>query len=324
MRQSQVSLLGALVGAGFWGLSGTAAQALFQTYQFPVVGLVTVRTLLSGLILYTVVRPTMPRRPLGSILGLSIFGFVGSQLAYLGAIQYSNAATATLLQFLFLPIVAGYEAVKGVLRWSVRWTVSLLLAMMGTLFLVGGVSGSSFRILVTPNGVLLGLLAAVSGAYYTIASRPLVRAHGAWWVTTWGFVIGGLVSVPFGVESVLYYQMPAISYGPGGLVGLILFVVVFGTILAYGLYLAGLRRLSATEIGLASSSEPIVAAAAAFVFLGVILSAAQYLGGALIILAVVLLASRKVEELVTPGTGLREQDGQVTADSHNPWSDQQI
>src|SRR5712664_3856637 len=218
------------------------------------------------------------------------------QFAYLAAIQFANAATATLLQFLFLPLVAGYEAVKGVLRWSVQWTVSLLLAMVGTLFLVGGVPGWNFRILVTSNGVLFGLLAAVSGAYYTLASRPLVHAHGSWWVTTWGFAIGGLVTVPFGVESFLNYQMPSTPYGLEGLVGLVTFVIVFGTILAYGLYLAGLRRLSATEIGLASSSEPIVAAVAAFVFLGVILTATQYLGGALIILAVVLLASRKPQE----------------------------
>ena len=297
MRLTQVSLLGTLVGAGFWGLSGTAAQALFQTYQFPVLALVTIRTLASGLILLIIVRPTRPGRPLGPLLGLSIFGFAGSQLAYLGAIQFSNAATATLLQFLFLPIVAGHEAVKGVLRWSVRWTVSLVLAMVGTLFLVGGLPGPNFRILVTPVGVLFGLLAAVSGAYYTLASRPLVRAHGSWWVTTWGFVIGALATLPFGVESFLSYQLPPSGYGLTIVAGLVVFVTVFGTILAYGLYLAGLRRLSATEIGLASSSEPIVASAASYLLLGVILTAAQYLGGALIILAVVLLASRKLGEI---------------------------
>jgi len=123
VRKTQVSLLGTILGAGFWGLSGTAAQALFQIYQFPVVALVTIRTLASGLILLIIVRPARPGRPFGPLLGLSILGFAGSQLAYLWAIQFSNAATATLLQFLFLPIVAGYEAVKGVLRWSVRWSV---------------------------------------------------------------------------------------------------------------------------------------------------------------------------------------------------------
>jgi drug/metabolite transporter (DMT)-like permease len=194
-------------------------------------------------------------------------------------------------------MVAVYEAVKGILHWSVRWTASLLLAMVGTLFLVGGVPGWNFQILVTPVGVLFGLLAAVSGAYYTVASRSLVRVHGTWWVTTWGFVIGGIVTLPFGAAILLTYQMPSTSYGLGGLVGLVAFVIVFGTILAYGLYLAGLRRLSATEISLASSSEPIVAAVAAFLFLGVVLTSTQYLGGALIITAVILLASQRFHEV---------------------------
>jgi drug/metabolite transporter (DMT)-like permease len=182
--------------------------------------------------------------------------------------------------------------------------------MVGTLFLVGGVPGWNFQILVTPVGVLFGLLAAVSGAYYTIASRSLVRVRGSWWVTTWGFVIGGVVSLPFGAVSLLTYQMPSTSYGLGGLVGLVVFVIVFGTILAYGLYLAGLRRLSATEISLASSSEPIVAAAAAFVFLGVILTSIQYLGGALIITAVILLASRRFHEApFSDDTRTKSSDG---------------
>src|SRR5207244_12106837 len=51
---------------------------------------------------------------------------------------------------------------------------------------------------------------------------------------------------------------------------------------------------------LASSSEPIVASGAAYLLLGVILTAIQYLGGAMIILAVVLLASRKVGETPNP------------------------
>src|SRR3989475_11661873 len=57
MRLAHVSLLGTIIGAGFWGLSGTASQALFQTYQFPVIALVTIRTLVSGLILFIIVRP---------------------------------------------------------------------------------------------------------------------------------------------------------------------------------------------------------------------------------------------------------------------------
>src|SRR6266702_2782260 len=74
---SHVSLLGTLIGAGFWGLSGTAAQALFQTYQFPVIALVTIRTLVSGLILFIIVRP-QNREDLSA--HFSVYPFLVSQV----------------------------------------------------------------------------------------------------------------------------------------------------------------------------------------------------------------------------------------------------
>ncbi len=290
MRVTHLSLLRTLLGASFWGLSGTAAQALFQIYKFPVVGLVTIRMLLAGLVLLIIVRPAIPVRPWLPLIVLSVFGYAGSQLTYLGAIQFSNAATATLLQFLFLPIVAGYEALTGRLRWSHRWTMTLILAAVGTFLLIGG---ATLQILVTPAGLVFGLLAALGGAYYTLGSRRYVRNNGSWWITTWGFIIGGLATLPFGTASLLNYSLPSAPDGLTQVLLLVGFIVVFGTMLAFGLYLSGLQRLSATEIGVASSAEPIMSATAAYVFLGVVLTVSQYLGGALILAAVILVASRR-------------------------------
>ena len=118
MRLTHCSLVQTFLGASFWGISGTAAQALFQIYNLPVVSLVTIRMLLSALALMIIIRPHLPSRPFLSMIMLGIFGYGGSSLAYLEAIQYSNAAAATLLQFLFLPMVAGYEALTGSLRWT--------------------------------------------------------------------------------------------------------------------------------------------------------------------------------------------------------------
>src|SRR2546422_6954145 len=103
--------------------------------------------LVSGAVLLVVLRPAKPSRPILPLILLSIFGYAGSQFLYLAAIQFSNAATATLLQFLFLPMVATYESLTGSLRWSHRWTLTLALAATRTLLLV---VGSTFNILVTP------------------------------------------------------------------------------------------------------------------------------------------------------------------------------
>ena len=290
MRLTNRSLLVSVVGAGLWGFSGIAAQALFQIYKFPVLGLVTIRMVVAGLLLFVVLRPSLPTKPLLPLVALAIFGYIGSQLTYLEAIQYSNAATATLLQFLFLPIVAGYEAVSGNIRWSNRWTLTMILAGIGTILLIGGIT---LQVLVTPIGLLFGLLAALGGAYYTLGSAPFVRDRGSWWTTTWGFLIGGLLTLPLGVASLTSFSFPTTTSGTAMVLFLVGFVIVVGTMLAFGLYLSGLQRLSATEIGIASSAEPIVSAGAAYALLGVVLTAPQYAGGALILVAVLLVASRR-------------------------------
>ena len=316
MRLTHVSLLGTIVGAVFWGLSGTAAQALFQDFHFPVLGLLSIRMMVAGSILLLIVRPKLPEsssKSLRQLAMISIFALLGSQLTYLAAINFSNAATATLLQFLFLPMIACYEAATGSIRWSLRWTVTLVLAALGTVLLIGIFSGSRLALLITPAGLLFGLLSAVAAAYNAIASRPIVRSKGAWWLTSWGFIIGGLVSLPFGAYSLLTYAEPS-SFFPLQIemIGLILFVVVFGTLLAYNLYLSGLKRLSATEVGVATSIEPIASASAAYLFLGVILTTLQYIGAALLLVAVAVIAFQEKQKenitIVPEGTGIQEEE----------------
>jgi drug/metabolite transporter (DMT)-like permease len=289
VRLTNQSLLASIFGAALWGFSGIAAQALFQIYKFPVLGLVTIRMIVAGLLLLVVFRPSLPTKPLLPLIALAVFGYIGSQLTYLEAIQFSNAATATLLQFLFLPIVAGYEALSGNIRWSRRWTLTMILAGIGTFLLIGGIT---LRVLVTPLGLLFGLLAALGGAYYTLGSAPFVRNRGSWWTTTWGFLIGGLLTLPLGAASLISYSLPTTTSGTAVVILLVGFIIVVGTMLAFGLYLSGLQHLSATEIGVASSAEPIVSAGAAYALLGVVLTAPQYAGGAFILAAVLLMASR--------------------------------
>jgi drug/metabolite transporter (DMT)-like permease len=289
VQAHRVALAATLLAGGCWGLSSTAAQALFSRFDFPVVGLVTVRMLLAGAILLALVGSR--RRPAltPSFVSFAILGVAASQLTYLEAIQLSNAVTATLLQFLFLPMVAAYEAFTGSVIWSARWTATLGLAGGGTVLLVVRASGGSLGILVTPGGLVFGILSAAAGAFYSLAGRNLVRTYGPWPVTTWGFLLGGLVTLPFGVGALANYSAPVGVDGATELTGLVAFIVVFGTLLGYGLYLLGLQHLPATEAGVASSLEPISSAVATYAFLGVVLTGLQYAGGACIVIAVALL-----------------------------------
>lgn len=61
------------------------------------------------------------------------------------------------------------------------------------------------------------------------------------------------------------------------------------TILPFGLYFKGLKRLSALRTGLTSTIEPVVAAITAFAFIGERLVLLQVLGCALVLLGVILI-----------------------------------
>ncbi len=285
----RLALLAAVTGSALWGLSGTAAQVVLQGFLFPVWGLTTIRMLGAALLLLVVARPKWPRPWTASFASMAILGLVGSQVTYLEALFYSNVTTATLLQFLFLPMVAGYELASGAIRWSARWAALLALAAAGTMLLVGTVSPHGFSILITPLGLAFGLLSAVAGAYYTLATRRFVQKQTAWWVTTWGFLLGGVVTAPFGAWTLLQYHWPTAFASAALLTGLVLFVVVAGTLLAFTLFVYGLSKLTATEAGVAGSFVPIVAAPAGLLILGVALSSVQYVGGGLIIVAVAWL-----------------------------------
>lgn len=276
----------AVLAAGLWGLSGTAAQALFQRFDFPPPGLVTLRMLVSGGILLVVLRPRFPRVPLGQLLAFAVAGLFGVQITFFLAIDFSNAATTTLLQSLSLPMMAGYETLREGRRVDRRWGLAILLALVGTGLLIVGRAGLALAI--TPLGLLFGLLTAVAAAYYILAARPIVAREGSWATVTWGFLLGGLASLPFGAVALRDYAWPAAAGFE--VAGLATFVVVFGTLIAFGLFLTTLGPLTATEAGVASTMEPITASLAALAFLGVLLTGWQYLGGALVLAGVFLLA----------------------------------
>jgi drug/metabolite transporter (DMT)-like permease len=272
----------AVAGASLWGLSGTAAQVLLQRYGVPAAWLVTARMLGAGVILWLVLRPPFPRAHLAAFLAFSLLGLAAVQLTYFLAIADTNAPTATFLQYLGLPLIAVVEMARGPSRRGGRRVLAVALALVGTALLVlGGAHGLK----VEAAGLVFGLLSAVTMAYYTLASVPLVQRYGSWTATTWGFLVGGaamaLWDPPWALPASLLSR-PAAAF-------LLAFVVLFGTLAAFGLYLASLQHIPATEAGVAATLEPVSAALAAFVLLHVALRPGQYLGGALIVAAVLLL-----------------------------------
>ena len=277
----------AIIGTTFWGLSGVAAQAVLAAVSS--LWLVGLRLLLAGVLLLIWAACTgtdiwaifKTWHTTGRLFVFAILGMVPSQLCYFLAIHYGNAATATVLQFLGPLFIIATVAVETKTMPRRIDLISMAVALLGTVLLV--TEGNFTHLSLAPLAVFWGVLAGASQASYTLVPRKLLRAFDAKIVVGWSMVIGSVLFWP----TLLLTPWPL--YQPRLLLD-VAFIVVFGTMLAYLLYLGSLRALSPQTVGMISACEPLSATLFSWLLLGTTLAPAALLGGALVICTVFLQA----------------------------------
>jgi drug/metabolite transporter (DMT)-like permease len=281
-----------VIGSTLWGLSGTAAQQLFQTYGFSPTWLVTMRMSVSGLLLLLFVSTKMGVRHTFVLwkhtgdrwrIGLfAVLGLIGVQYTYFESIDLGNAATATFLQYLGPAVIMVYLGLRNRRMPNRRESTALALALIGTFLLV--TNGSASTIVVPTGSVVWGVLSAVALAYYTLYPGVLIERWGSATVVGWAMLIGGFfcsfLAPPWHVTGQRWTFQS---------LGLVAFVIFFGTLLAFYLYLASMKHITPSETSLIASCEPLSAAIAAVLWLHVHLGFATILGGLCIIAMVILL-----------------------------------
>lgn len=296
-------------GASLWGISGTVAQQLFQQQPFSVSWMVTIRLLCSGILLLGL---SLLSRRQSSVFAIwkhpkdririivyGVVGLLGVQYTYLAAIEAGNATTATLLQFLGPALITVYVTLQ--LRRLPRWSesVALLLALIGTFFLV--TNGSMTGLSVSTQAIIWGLSSALAAAFYTIYPTELLSRWDSLVVVGWGMLIGGLVMSfihpPWKVSSI-DWSWEILFY--------ICFVVLCGTLLSFYLYIGSLRYLKPAEVGILGSAEPLSAAFMSVFWLNETMGIFEIFGGSLIITTVILLSARK-QEKVQPRKSYQEE-----------------
>ncbi|OAO83170.1 DMT family transporter [Anoxybacillus flavithermus] len=133
-----------IIAATMWGLSGTAAQWVFQQKHVGTEWLVCVRMIVSGFCLLAFASfRGIPLfhiwRERNSRLLLILFSFVGMlgvQYTYFLSIAYGNAAAATLLQYLAPIYIVLYFFIRERKHPSVSIWGALMLAICGTFLLL--------------------------------------------------------------------------------------------------------------------------------------------------------------------------------------------
>lgn len=215
------------------------------------------------------------------------------QLSYFLAISKIQVAAAILLEYLAPILVAFYS----ICFWKERLTASkltaLLLAMTGCYLAVGGYDLQLLHM--NRLGIMWGLIAAVSFASYTLLGERGMHRYRPWTVIFYAFLFAAL-SLNIIYEPFNYLRA---GYSANQWVCL-LYIVIIGTILPFGLYFIGVNHIRSTRTMITATLEPISAAFMAFFLLGEVLEPLQILGGILVVAAIVLLQLQKEQDELAP------------------------
>lgn len=284
----------AITAAVFWGFSGTFCQFLFQRRGVSVEWLVSVRMLGAGILLLGyagVVQGQALRsifkvkKDLIALLTFTLFGMVAVQYTYFAAIRYSNAGTATVLQYSGPAMIAIFLAFKNRRLPGVKTLVAILLATVGTTLLV--THGNFGTLMISKRALIMGLLSAVALALYTLQPLRLLSVYKSAVVVGWAMLLGGvifcLIHAPWQLEGL--WDMPAISAT--------IFIIVFGTTLAFMLYLSAVKKIGGQMTSLLASAEPLSATILAVIWLHTSFLLMDWLGSLMIISTVFLLSTSK-------------------------------
>ena len=289
-RPSRLGYVYVVLAAGLWALSGTAAKYLFQGGMSPF-ELVQLRTTISAAMLF--VWLAVRKRSLLSIarkdyLYFPLLGIMlgAMQFTYLYSISRIQVAAAVLLQYQAPALIAAYALFFNRKRLSVVTLASLFGAVMGCYLMVGAYNLDLLHM--NRTGIISGLASAVAFALYSVRSEYGMRTYAPWtmlfYALLFAAVIWNVLHPPF---SAFHARYGASAWQ------WILFIGLFGTVLPFGLYNEGIKRICSTRASITATLEPVMAGVVAYGFLGEMMEPWQIMGAGIVIASILLLQAKQ-------------------------------
>ena len=292
-----------------WGVGGFVAAILYRTSGLGPVA-VSFWRFASGALLLAVLRallagdgstrPAPWRSRTGQVL-LTGAGFAVYQTAYYAAIQLTGLAIGTVVTLGAGPVLiaVGARVFLGE-RLGVRGGFTVAASVAGLVLLTWQSGGGA-----SAAGIAVALLSGAGYAGVTLLRRGTHRDGDALDSVLGGFTVGALCVLPLAAAQGL---VPAYS-GLGPTLGLLAFLGVVPTALAYAAFFAGLTVVRATTASVVALVEPLAAAILAVTVLGERLTLGATTGGAVLLAAVALLARQETRPATSVASaGSRRRD----------------
>lgn len=277
-----------IAAACFWGTSATLARFVFRDHHVPVLTVVELRLGLSALLLGAWLvwkRPEalrIERRDWAYFVALAVFGLAAVQGSYYYSISVIGVGLGILIQYLAPSLLVAVGMVRGT-RVSKGTLAAVATALAGTALLVGGIDPAAYR--ATPLQWAISFSTAPAFAIFIGYSKRGLRRYAPetvlFYTLCFATLAWAIVTPPWRIAGAGY---------SAELWGLFIALALTSTLIPFMCFNAGLKRMSAIEVGVLSTVEPVVAVATAALFLGETLLPLQNLGAVLVLCASILAA----------------------------------
>ncbi|WP_299998586.1 EamA family transporter [uncultured Cedecea sp.] len=290
MSGSRKGMLYVLLSAVMWGSSGVCAQYIMETSHISSSSLTMLRLLFSGLIILTlslthgdnIFAVFKQRETVISLLLFTLFGGMAVQLTFLLTIEKSNAATATVLQFLSPTIIVAWYALVKKKRTGKLVFAAIGTSLLGTFLLV--THGNPLSLSISGSALFWGIMSAFAAAFYTTYPSKLIGCFGTLPVVGWSMLLGGIMLAPF------YATQTGSFTASGTTLVAFFYLIVVGTAMTFSLYLTGAQMIGGQKASILSCAEPLSSALLSVLLLGITFTLPDWLGSFFIISSVLLIA----------------------------------
>ena len=281
------SLLSGLI----WGICGILGEYFFSHYQVSSGWITSMRLLVAGG--FVIVLSSLKlRSQLFEIwknrnnylpfLAYAILGIFSVQFFFYLCVEYSNATTATILQFISPVFILLYNRIIYKKKASKKAIFYVLTAMLGVFLMA--TKGDLSKLSITPLALLTGLLSALGVMFNVILPQRFAKKYGFVPTVGWGMIIAGLFSNFLYPVYKISFQVDAIS------ICICLTIAFLGTAFAFFLSMKAVSLVSPLVVSVVSASEPLSSAILSVLFLGMVLDSFLVLAMILIIVPMVFLS----------------------------------
>lgn len=326
MNKRAIGIASTLIGASLWGFSGTCSQFLLSNYTISSLFITMMRMLGSGALFIAVIafryRPAVAEiaHTAWARRRLALFGIGGlflSQVTYVITIGYTNAGTATVLQSTNIVMIMLITCMMTKRLPRAPELAGLVLAF--TAIVLIATQGDLGSLHLPAAGLFWGLASALAAVGYSMLPRPLYPKWGSFTVVGLGMIIGGVIAAGVWALAFAFPGIDAIASGGNAMgsallpaldakgIGVLATIVVVGTFAAFFLFLNGISMVGAVQGSQLGAIEPVSATVCSTVLMGTAFSMPDWIGLALMVGTIILVAAGGKEKETLSQAGSESQ-----------------